>query len=484
MKYRTHSISEEDWKVLKGVGNKVGTTLKGQDAFNLFIDWIDDRMLHHSAVKPLLFYAFTSNLIKHRKIKVRKELLDTRIPLLLYIQSGAGKSIPLQALYDMNNNIKRILKKMIPDKEQFARIFVRRFSIAKKQKITAEALLGTVYGKKGDDEDGDLQWIAQLGALGTDAVCVINEAAVFFQSDSENMKNVFPYVCEALDPIGHKANEISKQLTGKPPLWYATETNFILFCQPERANVDIGLITSGTLPRFIVAYSPVSEKFHHDVLKFRMNSEEKTSDIDTFNLAKFFISLFKVDKDFIFTDAAAQQINKEMDNLEEFASREQAAGIYLRASYQRIANMIIKMAAVNCACRYDYKISAADVEKAANDYKAAFITAMVFFSTQNIKGFRMNDRQYLLMQEIELIWKDYDFILPKKVLMARIKGNKKFDVSEKTINNMLNVLHAGRFIYWDRGSGGKKSYIIHPDIPEGEIRNLVMELEEKEDADK
>jgi hypothetical protein len=86
------------------------------------------------------------------------------------------------------------------------------------------------------------------------------------------------------------------------------------------------------------------------------------------------------------------------------------------------------------------------------------------------------------MQEIELIWRDYDYVLPKKVLMTRIKGNKKFDVTEKTINNILNVLHSGRFIYWDRGSGGKSSYILSPDIPEEEIRNLVIAAEEKENG--
>jgi hypothetical protein len=227
-------------------------------------------------------------------------------------------------LYAINSGIKRLLRKKIPDDEQFARIVSRRFGLFKKQKITAEALLGTIYPQKG--EEGDVAWVAAMGAFGTDSTVVINEASVFFQAEHENMRNVFPYVCEALDTIGSKANEVSKQLTGKPPLWYATETNFILFCQPERANVDMGLITSGTLPRFVIAYSPVSDQFQKEVLNYRLNEGELTSPQDTLRIVSYFVSLFKEDRDFYLTKEAIKQMQKEMSALEDFASRERAAG--------------------------------------------------------------------------------------------------------------------------------------------------------------
>ena len=474
--FTPHKLTDVELQMLKEVGQRINSDVVGIDAMILFKNWIDDRILYHHSVKPLLFYTTISNIIKHRKIKVRKEVLDTRIPLLIYIQSGGGKSIFLESLFDLNKEIVKILKHEIKDNFIRNNIIGKRFIITKRQKVTAEALLGTIYG--GKSEEGEPVWYAELGALGTDSVSVINEASIFFQTESENMKNVFPYVCEALDPIGSKANEVNKQLTGKPPLWYATETNFILFCQPDRANVDLGLITSGTLPRFVVMYSPVSEKFQRDVFKFRMYKEIETTDVDTKTLAKFLVGILSEDRDFELSQEAIDQLIIEMEALEDFASRERAAGIYLKTSYQRIINMIIKMSAVICAARFDYIITKEDVIYAANDYRASFVTAMVFFVSQNISGFKMSDRQYALMQEIEFIWEDYDFILPKKVLLTRIKGNKKFDVSEKTINNMLSVLHSGRFIYWDRGAGGKQSYIVHPDIPEGDIRNLIMEREE------
>lgn len=249
---------------------------------------------------------------------------------------------------------------------------------------------------------------------------------------------------------------------------------------PERANVDMGLITSGTLPRFVIAYSPVSDQFQKEVLNYRLNEGELTSPEDTLKLVSYFVSLFKEDRNFYLTKEAIKQMQKEMAALEDFASRERAAGVYLITSYQRIVNVIIKMAAVNCACRFDYRINAKDIETAARDYKGAFITAMVFFVSQSIRGFRSNDRQYLLMQEIEKLWNDYGHILPKKVLEVTIKDKKEFQVGPKTIRNMLGVLHSGRFIYWDRGTGPKVSYIINPIIPEDEIRNVILDFEEKQ----
>lgn len=199
-------------------------------------------------------------------------------------------------------------------------------------------------------------------------------------------------------------------------------------------------------------------------------------------MVTFLTSLFKEDRDFVLHKDAIKQVQIEMDALEHFASREKAAGIYLTTSYQRIVNIMIKMASVNCACRHDYIIRKGDIETAASDYRSAFMTAMVFFVSQNIRGLRINDRQYRLMQEIELLWTNHGLIFPKELLMETIKGMKEFQVTEKTIRNMLGVLHSGRFIYWDRGTGPKVAYIVKPSIPEGEIRNVVLSYEEKQNG--
>jgi hypothetical protein len=86
--FRPHEIKPEDWELLKDIGSDIKTNMTADEVSKLFKRWMDDRLLHHNPVKPLIFYSIISNLIKHRRIKIRKEMIDTRIPLLLYMPSG------------------------------------------------------------------------------------------------------------------------------------------------------------------------------------------------------------------------------------------------------------------------------------------------------------------------------------------------------------------------------------------------------------
>lgn len=481
--FEPHKVKDETWKTLRKVADRLKTMnkLTHRQAFQLFRKWADDRLLYHSQVKPMLFYTIVSNIIKHRSIKIGRSFQDPRIPLLIYMPSGSGKYIILEMLYETNNRIKEILRAEINDALAVFEIESKRLNYDKKQRITDQALLGTVIRT----EDG---WIAQLGAEGLSSVLVINEASSFFNSDDSSTKNVFPYVCEALDPIGSEANVVSKQLTGRPSLKYRTETNFVLFCQPERANLTEEIITSGTLPRFIIVYSPVGENYHEEVLAFRMNHEPQTSSKDTSLLAIFFSTLFHDDRKFILTNEAEKQIIHEMNRLVSFSSSDRVSSMYVKTAYQRIANMLIKMGACNCACRYDYKISKEDVKRAAIDYRATYITAMAFFTNFVTYVSQRKQRIFELMQVIEELWIEgfngYRGITPIKKLYEKLAQDKRWNITERSIRNLLSSMEQGRFLKYDRGVSRKPGFIVDlREYDDDEYSKWLVRYVGEEDAD-
>jgi len=451
-----HKIREASWKELKKMSKALAiNSLDYNEAFQLFRKWLDDRLLYHDQVKPMLYYTIMSNIIKHRKVLIGSSYQDPRVPVLIYMPSGSGKYIILEALFEINNTVKKVINDNIDDPIIVFEVNSKRLNYDKKQRVTDQALLGTVTRTN----EG---WLADLGVEGTASVVVINEASTFFNSDDSTTKNVFPYVCEALDPIGSEANVVSKKLTGRPSLKYRTETNFVLFCQPERANLNEEIITSGTLPRFNIVFSPVSELYHEEVLYFRMTHKKVTTDRDTHKLAEFFASMFGDDRDFTLTKEAEQRVLFEMRRLVQFASDDRVSGMYVKTAYQRIANMIIKMAAINCAARRDCVISDKDIRRAAIDYRATFITGMAFFTNFVSYVAQSKQRMYDLYTIIQQLWVEASpqGIIAIKDLYGKLKEDKRWNISERSIRNLLTSMEKGRFLMYDRGVGRKPGYII------------------------
>jgi len=473
--FTPHALSSSEWEVLFSLGKIMKRKSIGDyEARKLFRDWLNDKILYHNQVKPLILYTIISNIIKHRKIIIGASYQDPRVPLLIYMPSGSGKYVILEAMYELNEEVKKIIKDKIDDKFIAHKIINRRFNYDKKQKVTAEALLGTVIRSS----EG---WVAQMGVEATASVLVINEASTFFNSENENMNNVFPYVCEALDPIGSQANIVSKQLTGRPALLYRTETNFVLFCQPERANLNEGIITSGTLPRFLIVYSPVSERYHHEVLEFRMSHTPTVSPSMLSELASFLLSILSENRDFVLSKKAKSRVVYEMTKLTDFVSDDRVAKLYISTAYQRVSNMIIKMAAVNCSMRYDYVISELDIKRAAIDFRSAFITAMAFFTNfVNFVHIR-KQRIYELMEVIRHLWA----VSPTRGVIAinslydELKKDKKWTISERSIRNLLSAMETARLLKYDRGVGRKPGYVI--DIQEFTEDEYYRWLNEKVD---
>ena len=99
-----HKIREASWKELKKMSKALAiNSLDYNEAFQLFRKWLDDRLLYHDQVKPMLYYTIMSNIIKHRKVLIGSSYQDPRVPVLIYMPSGSGKYIILEALFEINN---------------------------------------------------------------------------------------------------------------------------------------------------------------------------------------------------------------------------------------------------------------------------------------------------------------------------------------------------------------------------------------------
>jgi len=340
-------------------------------------------------------------------------------------------------------------------------------------KITSEALLGSV--KPAKDEEGWDGWIAEYGALGENSLTIINEGSPFFRSkDTSNMENFFPYVCQALDPIGSNSNQISKKLTGKPTLWYETNTNFLIFVQPEHCELSEHIITSGTLPRFVNIYSPVSEQYHDLVLHWRLNRKSKASLFDSEQLSKYFLKMFVNDKPFVMTQKSKDMLFAHMKDMIKAGKDNRLIQLYVKTAYQRTANMIIKMAACNSAFRFDHEINYKDMAEAIDDYQSVFITTMGMFNDFIASITYTHSKIHEVLTVIQPLWVKHNNKVETKVVREALRNAyKHFNITDRAMNTIFSVMDNGKFIIWDRGVGRKKSYIVNPEEENELMRRLL-----------
>ncbi|GAI25870.1 unnamed protein product, partial [marine sediment metagenome] len=73
-------------------------------------------------------------------------------------------------------------------------------------------------------------------------------------------------------------------------------------------------------------------------------------------------------------------------------------------------------------------------------------------------------RIYELMQVIEELWIEGHMgdrgITPIKKVYERLAKNKRWNVSERSIRNLLTSMEHGRFLKYDRGVAKKPGFII------------------------
>ena len=159
---------------------------------------------------------------------------------------------------------------------------------------------------------------------------------------------------------------------------------------------------------------------------------------------------------------AKKRILVEMDKLISFVSDDRVAKLYVSTAYQRITNMIIKMAACNCACNGRHIINEKDIRRAAIDYRASFITAMAFFTNFVTSVRTSKQRMYDLMRIISNMWATSETrgIIYIKDLYEELKNDKRWNISERSIRNLLSSMEKARLLKYDRGVGPKPGIII------------------------
>ena len=456
---------------LKRIGASMDTRLSSDKAKKLFKQWLDDRILFHSAVKKMLFYNIVGSLIKHRPIEIASEKMDARVPIIVYITSGGGKMIIGSTVMTFRDNMVALIREALGSEANS--IIAKRFKFMPCTKITSEALLGTVRPAK--DEEGWDGWVANFGALGENSLTIINEGSPFFRSkDTSNMENFFPYVCQALDPIGSNSNQISKKLTGKPTLWYETDTNFLIFVQPEHCQLSEEIITTGTLPRFVNIYSPVSEEYHELVLHWRLNRKRRSSAHDMEKMVRYFLKIFSNDNPFSITQKAKDILFNHMKDMVKAGKDNRLIQLYVKTAYQRTANMIMKMAACNCAFRLDDKINKEDMLEAIEDFQAVFITTVGMF-TDFIANVRYtHSKIHEVLPVIQQLWLEHEDRVETKIVRDKLRELKHFNITDRAMNTIFSVMDNGKFIIWDRGVGRKKSYIVNPEEEKELMKRLIV----------